>query len=119
MIKYNPTHCKYSDGVNMRPDTQQNQSAIDNRKGDARGKRGGSLEEEVQFSKFTKKIKESKYRRVANSRLCGNLKQIDMHLKSAETGNKYVNVCKLYGKAAYSKCSICGFYLHLMASVYQ
>ena len=37
-----------------------------------------------------------------------------MNLKSPETGNKHGNVLKLCGKVAYSKCSICGFYLYFM-----
>ena len=42
-----------------------------------------------------------------------------MHLKSAETGNKHGNACKVCGKVAYSKCSICGVYLNLMANRVQ
>ena len=91
MIKYNPTHHKYADDANMRPGTHQNQNTIDNSKDYARGKIGILLEEEVQWSNFVKTTKEAKYRRGANSRLCGNLTQLDMHLKSAETGDKHGN----------------------------
>ena len=37
-----------------------------------------------------------------------------MNLKSSEIGNKHGNVLKLSGKVAYSKFSICGFYLYFM-----
>ena len=39
-----------------------------------------------------------------------------MYLKYAETGNKHGNPCKVYGNLTYSKCSILGVYLHLMAN---
>ena len=63
-----------------------------------------------------KKIKEAKYLQDSNSRLCGNLTQIDMHVKSTETGNNHVNTFKVYVKVDYSKCYICGVYLHLVAN---
>ena len=53
MIKYNPTHHKYSGEANMIPATQQNQAAIDKSKDDTRGKRGRPLVEEVQLSNLT------------------------------------------------------------------
>ena len=114
MIKYNPTHCKYAGDANMRPATQQNQPKIDNRKDYSRGEMVRPLEEGVQLYNLAKPPKESKYRRGANSRLCGNITQLDMHLKCAETGDKHGNFCKVFGKVDYYKCSICGFYLYLM-----
>ena len=75
----------------MRPDTQQNQPPRDKRNESARGKIGKLSEEEVQICNFSKNPKEAKYRQGANSRLCGNLTQLDMHIKSSETGNKHGN----------------------------
>ena len=37
MIKYNPTHFKYSGDANMRPTTHQNQAARDQIKDSTRG----------------------------------------------------------------------------------
>ena len=59
MVKYNPTHCKYAGGTNMRPAKQQNKATRDNSKDDTRGKRGGASAEEVQLSNFAKKIQVS------------------------------------------------------------
>ena len=42
--------------------------------------------------------KEDKYLQGANSRLCGNITQLDMHLKSAEAVNNHDNVWKVCGK---------------------
>ena len=105
---YNPTHLKYASDSNMIPATQKNQVTIDNSKDDLRDKRGRPLAEDIQFSNFSKKTRESKYRRGTNSRLCGNFTQLNMHIKSSETGNKHSNTCKVCGKVAYSKSSICG-----------
>ena len=84
----------------MIPATQKNQVTRDNSKDDLRDKRGRPLAEDIQFPNFSKKIKESKYHRGTNSRLCGNLTQLNMHLKSSETGNKHVNTCKVFGDVA-------------------
>ena len=108
MLKYNPNHRKCAVRTNMKPATHQNQYKRYNIKDAARGKRGRPLEEEVKLYNFAKYFKYEKYRRGTNSRLCGNLTQLDMHLKSSETGNKHGNTCKVCGKVAYSKCSICG-----------
>ena len=54
--------------------------------------------EEVQQSNFDPPPKEAKYRRGANSCLCGNLAQLDMNLKSEEIGNKNGNIHKASGK---------------------
>ena len=62
MIKYNPTHLKYSCDTNMRPYTQHNQAKRDKSKDKLRVERGSPLANEVQFSKFLKTIKEAKYR---------------------------------------------------------
>ena len=62
MLNHNPTHQKYASDTNMRPSTQQNQAARDHNKDDARGKIESTLEEDIQLSNFSKKIKESKYR---------------------------------------------------------
>ena len=75
--------------------------------------------EEVQLSNLSKKSEEAKYRRGANSRLFGNLVQLDMHLKSEETVKKHGNMCKVCGNVDYSKYSICGVYLHLMSNRIQ
>ena len=115
MLKYNRTHRKYSGDTNMRPDTHQNQPAQYKSNYDARVKRGRPLAEDLHLYNI-EKPKESKYRRGENSRLRGSLTQLNMHLKYAETGNKHVNSCKVCGKVAYSKCSICGVYRNLMAN---
>ena len=81
ILRYNPTHRKYAGESNMRPDTQQNQDARDKSKDDERVKIVRPLVEGLQFSNF-EKFKEANYRRGANSRLCGNITQIDMHIKS-------------------------------------
>ena len=57
--------------------------------------RGGSI-----FQLFIKN-KEVNYGQGANSHLCGNIAQIDMHLRSEETGNKHGNACKVCGKVDY------------------
>ena len=51
-IKYNPNHRKYAGDANMRPGTQQNQSARNKSKDNARKKIGKPLEEEIQLSNF-------------------------------------------------------------------
>ena len=94
----------------MRPDTQQNQDARDKSKDDERVKIVRPLVEGLQFSNF-EKFKEANYRRGANSRLCGNITQIDVHINYAETENNHCNFCKVYGEVSYSKCSICGVYI--------
>ena len=48
MIKYNPTHHEYAGGTIMIPDIEQNQSARNNSKGNARIKIGRPVVEEVQ-----------------------------------------------------------------------
>ena len=57
MIKYNPTHHKYSGEANMRPATQNIQSTSNNRKRDAKVKIGRPSEEDVQLSIHAKKSK--------------------------------------------------------------
>ena len=52
MIKYNPNHRKYAGDTNMRPGTQQNQSARNKSKDNARKKIGTPLEEDIQLSNF-------------------------------------------------------------------
>ena len=52
MLKYNPTHRKYTGDANIRPATQQNQAAIDKIKDYARGKIGRLLVEDLHLSKF-------------------------------------------------------------------
>ena len=92
----------------MRPATQKNQYTRETINDAARGKRGKQLSEEVKLYNFAKQFKKAKYRRGTNSRLCGNLTQLDMHLKSSEIENKHIKTCEVCGKVAYSKCSICG-----------
>ena len=76
-------------------------------------RREGSI---VQIFKTTR---EAKYYQGDNSCLCRNLTQLYKHLNSSETGNKNGNACKVCGKVVYSKCFICGVYLHLMANRVQ
>ena len=76
----------------MRPATQQNQDTIYEIKDSARGKRGRPLLEEVKLYNFEKQFKEAKHCRGTNSRLCGNLTQLDLYLKSSETRNKHGNI---------------------------
>ena len=71
MVKYNPTHCKYAGGTNMRPAKEQNKATRDNSKDGTRGKIGGGISRGGSIVQLCKK--KSKYRRGANSRLCGNL----------------------------------------------
>ena len=113
MLKYKPTHIKYAGDANMRLAKQKNQSARNKSKYVERVKRGILLEEDLQLSNFEKK---SNYRQGANSRLCGNLIQLDMHLNSSETLNKHGNAWKVYDNVAYSKWYICGVYLNLMSN---
>ena len=54
MLKYNPTHHKYADDANMRPDKQKNQAVIDNSKDDARGKIGRPVSENLICPTFQK-----------------------------------------------------------------
>ena len=108
MIKYNPTHLKCAGYTNMRPATHQNQASIQKSEDCSSGKIESPSTEEVQFSNFATKIKKSRYRQGANSRLCGNIMQLYIHLKYSETVNKHVNACKVCGNMVYSKCSIFG-----------
>ena len=66
-----------------------------------------------------KTIREAKYPQGENSRLCRNLTQLYKHLNLSETGDKHGNACKICGKVVYSKCFICGVYLHFMANIVQ
>ena len=91
-LKCNPTHSKYAGGAKMRPPTHQNQ-AIDNNTESTRFKRGRPSEENVQLSKSERK--KSQCCRGANSHLCGNLAQIEMHIKSEKIGNNHCNTCKV------------------------
>ena len=79
-------------------------------------KEGGLQQRRFNSPTLQKKPKEAKYRRGANSRLWGNLIQIDIHLKSTETVNKNGNLFKVYKKVDYSNCYIYGVYLYFMAN---
>ena len=57
MIKYNPTHCKYSGDTNIRPDTQNKQPTRDNGKDYARGKIFRLSSDEDQISNSAKNPK--------------------------------------------------------------
>ena len=57
MIRYNPTHRKYAGDANIIPATHHNQASKYKSKDGAREKLGRPLEEEVQFSNWTKKPK--------------------------------------------------------------
>ena len=70
----------------MRPNIQQKPLEIEKINYAERGEIVSLSEEEVQLTNFAKTIKETKYRLGSNSRLCGNLTQIEIHLKSAELG---------------------------------
>ena len=61
-------------------------------------------------------MKDARYFGGANSCLCGDITQLDIHLKYAETSNKHGNSCKGCGMLDYSKCSICVVYLHFTAN---
>ena len=75
----------------MRPHTQQNQYTGDKSKDAAREKIGRLLSEEVKLYNFGKISKEAKYLQGTNSRLCGNITQLDMYIKSSETVNNNGN----------------------------
>ena len=116
MLRYKPTHLKYTVDTSMIPSTQQNQTEINKSKDDSRRKIGRTLAEDLQFSNFAKKSKNPRIAGCQFLRLCGNITQLYMHLKSAEILNKQVNACKVYGKVDYSKCSNCGLCLYLMTN---
>ena len=89
----------------MRPAKKHNQPKGEKSKDSVRDKEGGHQKRRLNVTTlifFT----EENYCGGSNSRLCGNLTQLNMNAKSAETVNNHVNLFKVYGKVATTNCSI-------------
>ena len=117
MLKYSPLLKKYPGDAHMRQDSHKNGAAGHNSTTTA-GERqiGGSSQEYSWMVEYKNKSKEARTRRGTNSRLCSDLNMLDHHLKSAETSSRHGKACKVCGAITYSKCTIRGANLHLMAN---
>ena len=104
MLKYSPLLKKYPGDAHMRQDSHKNGAAGHNSTTTA-GERqiGGSSQEYYWMVEYKNKSKEAKTHRGTNSRLCGDIKMLVLHLNSAETGSNHVKYCKFCGSISYSK----------------
>ena len=57
---------------------------------------------------FITEFKRAKTGRGMNSRLCGDLSQLQNHLKKFKTGFHHGKNCAECGLEAFSKCELCG-----------
>ena len=116
-LEYSPLLRKYLGDESFRVCTKQTQaqrqaSVAGCTNGTSGNKRGRKKKGDDDGAEFIQAFKKAKTGRGSKSRLCGDLEKLNYHMNNVESGIKHPHACVVCGEACYSKCNICGVYVH-------
>jgi hypothetical protein len=128
MLAYLPTARKYPGDELMRASTQQhNERRVEETNNEVAGSSGRGRgrprndsppdgEDQGEAGRVNAlQLKKAQSGRGGNSRLCGDLANLQRHIVAVKTGNKHPKNCKVCGEPCYSECTLCQSPLHFIS----